>query len=230
LSRKEEGSLASCIVARFRSVRKPPGGTIIFIPFSPDQCKPGFDWAACSELLLRWCPLCLINSIIGHGWRCKQAHDDSHDWIKYRRGRCKLCKRTFSLLPAFSLPYTQYSLVARSQALRRRFLEHRSWEGAAQTLKDPDRLPDPSTRRLWLMVRPQQTGPSATCLSQLPRQRIEVAIARSTSGQCVSFAFRSGGQSHQLGAFSDESGEKSVAPVTVGSDRDQFDSEAASGL
>lgn len=149
MSRKEEGSLPSCIVARFRSVRKPPGGTIIFIPFSPDQCKPGFDWAACSELLLRWCPLCLINSIIGHGWRCKQAHDDSHDWIKYRRGRCKLCKRTFSLLPAFSLPYTQYSLVARSQALRRRFLEHRSWEGAAPTLKDPDRLPDPSTLRRW---------------------------------------------------------------------------------
>src|ERR1700676_755867 len=35
---------------------------------------------------------------------------------------------------------------------------------------------------------------------------------------------------HQLGAFSDESGKKSVAPVTVGSDRDQSDFEAASGL
>ena len=35
---------------------------------------------------------------------------------------------------------------------------------------------------------------------------------------------------HQLGAFSDESGKKSVAPVTVASDRDQSDFEAASGL
>jgi hypothetical protein len=91
----------------------------------------------------------LLSSIIGHGWRRKQAHDGSHDWIKYHRGRCKFCKRTFSFLPAFSLPYTHYSLVARSQALQRRFREHRSWESAAPTLKDPNRLPDPSTLRRW---------------------------------------------------------------------------------
>jgi hypothetical protein len=67
----------------------------------------------------------LSDSIIGHGWRRKQAHDDSHDWIKYHRGLCKVGKHTLSFLPAFSLPYTHYSLVARSQALRRRFVEHR---------------------------------------------------------------------------------------------------------
>jgi hypothetical protein len=65
----------------------------------------------------------LSDSIIGHGWRRKQAHDNSHDWIKYRRGLCKLGKHTLSFLPAFSLPYTHYSLVARGQALRRRFVE-----------------------------------------------------------------------------------------------------------
>jgi hypothetical protein len=48
----------------------------------------------------------LCDSIIGHGRRCKQAHDESHDCIKYRRGLCKLCKLTFTFLPAFSLPYT----------------------------------------------------------------------------------------------------------------------------
>jgi hypothetical protein len=49
----------------------------------------------------------------------------------------------------FSLPYTQYSLLARAQALRRHFLEHCSWEEATPTLKDPDRVPDPSTLRRW---------------------------------------------------------------------------------
>jgi hypothetical protein len=130
-------------------VREPASSTILFIPLSPDHCKPGFDWAACGEQIIRCCPGCLRDSIIGHGWRRKQAHDDSHDWIKYRRRLCKLCKVTFTFLPAFSLPYTHYSLVARSQALRRRFLERRSWESAAPPLKDPDRVPDPSTLRRW---------------------------------------------------------------------------------
>jgi len=40
-------------------------------------------------------------------------------------------------------------LVARSAVLRRRFVEHRTWESAAPPLKDPDRLPDPSTLRRW---------------------------------------------------------------------------------
>ena len=48
-----------------------------------------------------------------------------------------------------SLPYTHYSLLARCQALRRRFVEHRSWEEATPPLKDPNQLPDPSTLRRW---------------------------------------------------------------------------------
>ena len=87
--------------------------------------------------------------IIGHGWRRKQAHDDRHDWIRYRRGLCKLCKLTFTFLPVFSLPYSHYSLIARSEALRRYFLEPGSWETAVPQLKDPDRVPDPSTLRRW---------------------------------------------------------------------------------
>jgi hypothetical protein len=78
------------------------------------------------------------------GWRSKQAHDSSHDCIRYRRGECQNCGVTVSFLPAFSLPYTQYSLVARSEALRRRFIEGRSWEDTAPPLKDPDRVPAPS--------------------------------------------------------------------------------------
>jgi len=150
LNRKEEGSVLGTYPGKILlSERAFQGITISVIPLSPDHCKPGFDWAASGEWIFRWCPLCLSDSIIGHGWRRKQAHDDSHDWITYRRGLCKLGKHTLSFLPAFSLPYTQYSLVARGQALRRRFVEHCSWESSAPTVKDPNRIPDPSTLRRW---------------------------------------------------------------------------------
>jgi hypothetical protein len=62
---------------------------------------------------------------------------------------CRSCHLTFTFLPVFSLPYTHYSLLARSHALRRYFLEHRSLESAAPPLKDPNRVTDPSTLRRW---------------------------------------------------------------------------------
>jgi hypothetical protein len=52
-------------------------------------------------------------------------------------------------LPLFSLPYTHFSLLARCQALGRRFQEHCSWEKAVPKLKDADRVPDASTVRRW---------------------------------------------------------------------------------
>jgi hypothetical protein len=138
------------ILAGVRSAREPPSNTILFIPLSGNYCNPDFDWAAAGgEPIIRFCPKCLRDTIIGHGRRRKQAHDESHDWIETRRGLCKRCEETFTFLPVFSLPYTQYSLIARSQALRRYFLEQGSWEGAVPTLKDPDRVPDPSTLRRW---------------------------------------------------------------------------------
>jgi hypothetical protein len=91
----------------------------------------------------------LCDTIIGHGRRRKQAHDERHDWIETRRGRCTGCEATFTFLPVFSLPYTHYSLIARSQALRRYFLDHGSWESAVPDLKDPDRVPDSSILRRW---------------------------------------------------------------------------------
>jgi hypothetical protein len=56
---------------------------------------------------------------------------------------------TFTFLPVFSLPYTHYSLFARLQALELRSAEHCPWEKALPKLKDPDRLPDPTTVRRW---------------------------------------------------------------------------------
>jgi hypothetical protein len=107
-------------------------------------------WAEnCDQIILRRCPFCEQDTIIGHGRRRKQAHDEHHDWIGIRRGRCVRCGRTFTFLPAFSLPYTHYSLLARCQALLRRFVEHCSWEHAAPKFKDADRVPDSSTVRRW---------------------------------------------------------------------------------
>ena len=40
-------------------------------------------------------------------------------------------------------------MLTRSQALQRRFVKLCSWEEAAPTLKDPNRVPDPSTLRRW---------------------------------------------------------------------------------
>ena len=88
-----------------------------------------------------------IRSSYGH--RRKQAHDEHHDWIAIRRGRCPGCGKTFTFLPLLSFPYTHYSLLARCHALRRRFVEHCSWEEAAPPLKDSNRVPDPSTLRRW---------------------------------------------------------------------------------
>jgi len=123
--------------------------TIIFIPLSAPSGKTETDWEHNSDVLLRRCPLCECDSIIGHGRRRKQAHDEHHDWIEIRRGLCPLCRRTFTFLPLLSLPYSHYSLLARVQALRRRFTEQCPWEDAAPTLKDPDRIPDASTLRRW---------------------------------------------------------------------------------
>jgi hypothetical protein len=122
---------------------------ILFIPLTAAQYKQEADWAETGNDILRHCPVCLCDSIIGHGRRRKQAHDEDHDWIQIRRGLCNRCDKTFTFLPPFSPPYGHYSLIARSQALRRYFVEHCSLEAAAPLVKDPDRGPDPSTLRRW---------------------------------------------------------------------------------
>ena len=130
--------------------QSPRRSTIQFIPLSVSPDKLEADWAAsCAESILRRCPACERDSIIGHGRRRKQAHDAHHDWIGIRRGRCSGCGKTFTFLPLLSLPYTHYSLLTRCQASRRRLVEHCSWEEATPTLKDPNRVPDASTLRRW---------------------------------------------------------------------------------
>jgi hypothetical protein len=127
-----------------------PTVTILFISLSAEQYNLETDWAeAGAEIIQRRCPICVKDSIVGHGRRRKQAHDEHHDWIRIRRGLCNQCGKTFTFLPRFSPPYGHYSLIARSQALRRYFVEGCVWESAAPAVKDPNRVADPSTLRRW---------------------------------------------------------------------------------
>jgi hypothetical protein len=100
-------------------------------------------------LLPRRCPRCGEHTIIGHGQRRKQAHDEDHDWIWVRRGLCRPCRVTFTILPSWSSPSGHYSFRCRQQAWRSRCNSSGSWEKSAPQTKDPDRLPDPATLRRW---------------------------------------------------------------------------------
>lgn len=122
---------------------------IVFIPCSADGCKPGeYD----AEWLPRQCPVCGRVAIIGHGRRRRQAHDGLHDWILLRRGKCKVCGGTLTVLPAGCVPFAPYTLLARQQALDQ-LAQGCPFEQAAPHCRDPDRLADTSTIRRWFWRR-----------------------------------------------------------------------------
>jgi len=62
-----------------------PTVTILFIPLSAAQYNLESDWAdAGTKVIVRHCPICVQDSIVGHGCRRKQAHDEHHDWNRDR--------------------------------------------------------------------------------------------------------------------------------------------------
>jgi Domain of unknown function (DUF6431) len=119
----------------------------IALPQAEGNIDPGRTFPL--AMLPRWCPLCGNRTIIGHGQRCKQAHDEFHDVIGIRRGRCRPCHKTFTILPAWSAPNGHYSFPCRKQAAERIEQQGGGWEQSTPGLKDPSRLPDPSTLRRW---------------------------------------------------------------------------------
>ena len=112
------------------------------------QPRPGVNVFPLA-LLPRRCPHCGNKTIVGHGRRRKQAHDQRHDWIWVRRGRCPPCRKTYTIVPAWSPPYGHYSFHCRRDAWESVCAGRGSWEQPAPSLKDPDRLPDPTTLRRW---------------------------------------------------------------------------------
>ena len=100
-------------------------------------------------LLPRFCPFCGERTIIGHGQRLKQAHDHRHQLIWIRRGRCRPCHKTFTVLPDWSPPSGHYSLHCRQQAWELLHQVNGSWERSVPDVADTSRSPDPSTVRRW---------------------------------------------------------------------------------
>jgi Domain of unknown function (DUF6431) len=92
--------------------------------------------------------VCGNRTIVGHGRRRKQAHDLRHGLIWVRRGRCRPCRKTFTILPAWSPPYGQYSLHCRQRAWES-WREGASWEESVPDTKEPNKTPEPSTVRRW---------------------------------------------------------------------------------
>lgn len=100
------------------------------------------------KVLPRRCPVCGNRTIVGHGKRRKQAHDQRRDCIWIRRGRCRPCRKTFTILPTWSPPYGHYSLYCRQQAWES-LRAAGTWEKSIPSTKVPDHMPDPSTVRRW---------------------------------------------------------------------------------
>ena len=125
----------------------------IALPKTKDNSEAGIPLA----LLPRRCPVCQEQTIIGHGRRLRQAHDDRHQRLWIRRGFCQPCNRTFTVLPEWSAPSGHFSLCCRKQACER-IAGGYSVEQAPPHCKDPARLPDPSTLRRWAYRRLLSVG------------------------------------------------------------------------
>jgi hypothetical protein len=79
-------------------------------------------------------------------------------------------------------------VLTRSQALQRRFVKHCSWEEAAPTLKDPNRVPDPSTPRRWA--------------HGLDRSQPALSFLRQTLARTAQWLARGNPADHQAGPLS----------------------------
>jgi hypothetical protein len=79
-------------------------------------------------------------------------------------------------------------LLTRCQSLRRRFVEHCSWEEATPPLKDPNRVPDPSTLRRWS--------------SGLDRSHPALSFLRQTLARMTHWLARGDPADHQAGPLS----------------------------
>jgi hypothetical protein len=101
------------------------------------------------DRLPRRCPVCETATIIGHGRRFRQAHESRHAHVWIRRGLCRQCHKTFTILPDWLVPFGHYGLRCRQQACEQ-IAAGDSTEQAAPHCKDPARLPDASTLRHWV--------------------------------------------------------------------------------
>src|SRR5438552_19114024 len=111
---------------------------IVVIPRTDPLCNPGLEpeW----EWLPRVCPACGEPAMLGHGRRRKQAHPERHPWIRIRRAICTRCGQTCTVLPAWSLPFTHFSLETRQHS-GERYCAGMPLEDYAPILRVADRVP-----------------------------------------------------------------------------------------
>ena len=86
------------------------------------------------------------------GQRIRLAHDDRHEHIRVRRGRCLPCRKTFTILPDWLAPFGHYSLRCRQQTCER-IAAGVAVEQAAPDCLDVTRSPDATTVRRWAQRR-----------------------------------------------------------------------------
>jgi len=122
---------------------------VIALPEAKDNIDAG---VIPLDLLPRRCPVCRDHTIIGHGRRLRHAHDDRHERIWVRRGFCRPCSKTFTILPDWLVPSAPFTLRCRQQACES-IAAGDSVEQAAPHCQDPSRSPDPSTLRRWAQRR-----------------------------------------------------------------------------
>ena len=133
------------MLGRYPSGRAFAPTVIVVIPCSGPECNSAHEE---SEWLPHQCPACGEIAVIGNGRRERSAHDEKHQKIRVRRGRCKGCGRSVTVLPASCIPGASYSLEARQQAIQR-IADGMALEQAAPDCLDPNRIADPSTLRRW---------------------------------------------------------------------------------
>jgi hypothetical protein len=113
------------------------------------------------------CPQCQApQALVGHGSYRRTLVDVEFDGvIRVRRYRCRACRRTVSVLPAFALPYLRFSV-----ALLARFLTARLRDGAtlrtAATAAAQPQMPY-QRGQAWVRRFVQQAAATAAALTAL---------------------------------------------------------------
>ena len=174
-SRRDSFRREGLRVGRQSSQGNQPGeaalvATILFISLSAAQNNLEADWAEAGGGHSSPMPDLSCDSIIGHGRRRKQAHDEDHDWIQIRRGLCSQCGKTFTFLPPFSPPYCHYS-SDRPQPGTAALLCGRLWLGSvgADRLRTPTAWPMPLPSAdgfaVWIPLGHRSRSCAALCVS-----------------------------------------------------------------
>jgi len=99
------------------------------------------DCRACGE----------AGAVVGHGRRDRLCHGPGSDRIVVRRGKCRVCERTFTFLPSFAMPRSRYAVDAARETVMRFVSDPGARPmDAAPDFRDTGCVPDLKTLYNWL--------------------------------------------------------------------------------